>query len=154
MRGSVRSCAVCSAGNPVASKSREPDFYATAERRIGRLTLILGLGAAALVVLLVSGRAGVGVGVGAALAWLNYVWLRQAAQALTQLAATPGRVARPRISVWVYIRCFGRYVLIAFVAYVIVTRFGVPVASLLSGLLALGAAAMAEGIYEILHQDK
>ena len=136
------------------SVSRTVEFYAAAERRIGRLTLVLGLGAALLAGFLLSLPAGIGVGVGAVLAWVNYLWLKEAAHAFTQLAASQADTPRPHISPWVYVRFFGRYALIALVLYVMVARLAVPITSLLSGLLALGAAAMAEGIYEIFARSR
>lgn len=124
------------------------DFYSAAERRIGLLTLVLGLAAAAVVAVVLSLSAGVGVAVGALLAWVNYIWLKQATHALTRVATAQAAASKPKVSPWVYVRFFGRYALIGVVLYVMVTQFAIPVASLLGGLLALGGAAMTEGIYE------
>ena len=129
--------------------SQNLNRYARAERRIGWLTLALGLAAAAITGAVGPSAAGLGVAIGAVLAWLNYRWLHQAAVALSRLAAA-GEGSRPHISTWVYVKFFARYGLIGVVLYVMVTRFAVPVVSMLAGLCALGAAAMAESIYELL----
>lgn len=131
--------------------SQNLNRHARAERRIGWLTLALGLAAAAITGAVGVGpsASGLGVVIGAVLAWLNYRWLHQAAAELSRLAAA-GEGSRPHISTWVYVKLLARYGLIGVVLYVMVTRFAVPVVSMLAGLCALGAAAMAESIYELL----
>lgn len=136
-----------------AAKADEMTLAERAERRIAWLTLLVGAAAAASIAVWVSLAAGLGVALGAALAWVNFRWLQQAVDALVRLStATPGD-ARPRISAWVYVKFFGRYALIGVALYVIVSRSLVPVASLLGGLLALGAAAMLEAIYEVVTRN-
>ncbi len=125
------------------------EFYGRAERRIGWLTLGLGLAAAVAVLLGVSPVAGAGVAAGAILAWLNYRWLEQAVDALVRVSTVPSGAAPSRVSKWIYVKFFARYALIALVLYAMVARFSVPILSVLGGLAALGAAAMAEAIYEI-----
>lgn len=132
-----------SAASPVARDSRR------AERRIARLTLILGFVAALPVAVWISWRSGAGVLVGALLAWVNFRWLQQGLDALVKLATAQQGVAAPRISVWVYVKLLARYALIALMAYVIVSAFEVPVLSIVGGLCALGAAAVAGSIYEL-----
>jgi hypothetical protein len=127
----------------------DADRFLRAERRIARLTLWLGLAAAVPVAALVSPRAGAGVAAGAVLAWVNYVWLKAAAHALTDVARGQAEGQRARVPASVYAKFFGRYALIAAIVYVMVTRFAIPVASVLGGLLALGAAVMVEGLYEV-----
>jgi hypothetical protein len=134
----------------MASKGAQPDdFYVRAERRIGYWTLALGFAAAAVVAIRISARVGVGVAVGALLAWINYRWLKGGIAALVQVSVTQSGAPSPQISSWVYARLFGRYILIGGALYVMVTRFATPVVSILGGLCALGAAAMAEGLYEV-----
>jgi len=134
----------------VASPSRE--LYLAAERRIARLTLLLGLTAAAVVWPLVSAAAAAGVAVGAALAWVNALWMREALDSLVSASVAQheaaGRGRAPRFPLRIGAKLVGRYALLAAVVYVIVKFFAVPVLSVLAGLLALGAATMAEGIYE------
>jgi len=137
---------------PAAPQAPETDAYRRAERRIGALTLAIGLAGAAVAWWLWSPRAGLGVGVGGALAWLNGVWMRQMTEAIARLAAAQAQhqasAAKPRVPRGVYARFLGRYALMAAVIYAMFTRFEVPVASVLTGLLALGAAAMVQGIVE------
>ena len=114
------------------------------ERRIGWLTLGLG-GAAAAAALLYSRSWGAGLAAGTLLAWLNMRWLQQALDTLVE-SAVAQRGGKPRVSRWAYLKFFGRYALIALAAYVMVTCFAVPVVSILTGLLALGAATIVEGI--------
>ena len=121
---------------------------ALAERRIVRLTLGLGFLAAIPVAIWFSWQAGVGVFIGAVLAWINARWLQQALDALTRLSIAQAGAPKPRISAAVYVKFAARYVLMGVVIYIMMTYFAVPVVSLLSGLLALGAAAMAEFLYE------
>jgi len=136
----------------------EPDaaprssFALRAERRIAWLTLVLGFAAAGVAAFALSPAAAAGVAAGALLAWMNFRWLRQGVDALAQVATTPAGGERPRISTWVYAKLFGRYVLIGVVLYVMVFRLSVPAWSILAGLLALGAAAMVESLYEVLHR--
>lgn len=125
-----------------------------AERRIAWLTLVIGALAAAIAAVALSPRAGVGVAAGALLAWINFRWLQQALDAVVKLSTAQADAPKPQISKWVWIRLFLRYVLIGGVVYVMMSRFNVPVLSILGGLLALGAATMAESIYEILFRAK
>ena len=127
---------------------------ALAEQRIVRWTLVLGFLAAVPVALWYSWRAGAGVLIGAVLAWINARWLQQALDALTQLSTAQAGAPKPRISGWLYLKFFGRYVLMGVVIYIMISYFAVPVVSLLGGLLALGAATMAEFLYESVTRKK
>ncbi len=124
--------------------------YRRPERRIAWLTLAFGFAASLTMAVGISWRAGAGVLTGALLAWVNFYWLQQALDALVQLSKVQQGAERPRISTWVYAKLFGRYALIALVTYVIVTRFALPVLSVLGGLCALGAATIAGSIYELI----
>ncbi len=121
---------------------------ALAERRIVWMTLALGLAAAVISAIVWSPRAGVGVFAGALLAWINARWLQQALDTLVILSKAQAGAPKPRVSKWLYAKFFGRYALMAAVIYVMVQYFAVPLVSLLGGLLALGAATMAEFFYE------
>ncbi len=70
-----------------------------------------------------------------------------------QVLAWPG-AQRPRISQWTWVKFFARYALIAVALYVTVSRSHVPLVSVLGGLLMLGAAAMAVGLYEVLVETR
>lgn len=125
------------------------DFYDRAQRRIGWLTLALGLSASLLVGVLWAPEAGVGLAIGTVLAWVNYRWLEGGVNALARVAAAQAGAPAARVSPHVYLEFVGRYVLIGVVLYVMVSYFAVPLLSVLLGLLALGAAALAEGLYEV-----
>lgn len=137
---------------------RDVDFYPRAERRIAWLTLLLGLTASGTVALAISGRAGAGVAIGTLLAWVNCRWLQRALDALVEVSVSrhdtlPHQKAS-RIPVAMVLRYVGRYVLIGLALSASVLFLAVPVLSVLAGLLALGAAAIVEGIYEaVVHSD-
>ncbi len=122
-----------------------------AEERIAWLTLALGFGAAISFTAFISWKFGVGIAAGAVLAWVNFRWLRGAMDALVALSAAQSGAEKSRVSPWSFVKLFARYALIAAILYVIVTRFGIPLVSLLGGLCALGAAAIAGSLYEVLH---
>lgn len=119
------------------------------EERIASLTLVLGSAAAVIVAWRNNWRSGAGVFIGALLAWINFRWLQGALDALEGISTAQPGEGTPRIPFSTYARFFARYLLIGLVLYGMVTRFGVPVLSLLGGLCALGAAAMAGSLYEI-----
>jgi hypothetical protein len=149
MRACARYCGDSSPGGAVESPAKPAKDLRAPERRIAWLTLALGFAAAAIASLAISARAGAGVLVGALLAWVNLRWLRQALDAIVMAATARSGAAPARPSPWIFVKLFGRYVLIGLTAYVIVNFFSVPAISIVSGLLALGAAAMAESLYEI-----
>lgn len=125
-----------------------------AEQSIGRLTLWLGAGAALAVGALLSVPAGFGVAIGAGLAWLNHRWLGQSLDAVTHaVTAQPGGPS-PRVPSWTYFKFVARYGLIGLVLYVMFSRLGVPLLSLLGGFFALGAAAMVQGIREAVSRPR
>ncbi len=129
---------------------RKAEVLRRRDRRLAWLTLVLGFGAAAIVFFLVTRAAAAGVAIGTLLAWLNLRWLEQGADAIARLSTTQAGQPKARISVWVYVKLFARYGLIALVLYVIVRSLTIPVVSVLGGLLALGAAAMVASLYEVL----
>lgn len=119
-------------------------YYAAAERRIEYVTLVIGAVGAVAAIVFWSVRAGAGVAVGAVLAWLNYRWLKQGVGALAGLAKAQEGAAKVHVPRSVYFKFIGRYVLLIVVAYVILTRFDVPAASLLAGFGALVVAVLGE----------
>jgi len=130
----------------------QDDFYGRVERRISWLTPSVGLIAAAIVWRVASWRAGTGVAIGVLLIWLHYFWLRKATRAIVRAAIEPSDVPR-NDSAWLIFLLFVGYALLALFAYVIVTYFALPVSSVLSGLLALGAAAMAGSVYTVIFEN-
>lgn len=134
-----------------SSETQPAAKYSQAEQRIAWLTLVMGFVAAIVFAVFVSWKFGVGVAAGAVLAWVNFRWLRGAMDALTAVSAAQAGAEKPRVSPWSFVKLFARYALIAAILYVMVTRFGIPLVSLLVGLCALGAAAIAGSLYEVLH---
>ena len=132
------------------TRADEDGKYERAERRIARWTLVLGGAAGALTFALHTWRWGLGLFVGAVLAWVNFRWLQEALDALKQFSTAQADAPKPRVPAWTWIRFFGRYALIGACVYAIFVGLQVPIVSMLAGLCALGAAAMAASLYEIL----
>ena len=123
---------------------------AVTERRISRLTLLIGLVAALLVAALHDRLWGAGLGIGAALAWLNFRWLRRGLDALLATSTAQDEREKAVVPIGSYFGAAFRYMLIAFAVYVIFEYLKVPVLSMVVGLCALGAATIAASVYEIL----
>ncbi len=119
------------------------------ERRIAWLTLILGFLAGGIVAVSRDRWWGAGLAIGAGLAWLNFRWLRQGLDALVAASMAQAGAERPLVPLGAYFRALFRYALIAFSVYVIFKILGVPLASMIVGLCALGAATIAVSVYEI-----
>jgi len=130
-------------------ETRENERSINLSRRIAWLTLLLGFLAASVVSLAKSPRAGVGIAVGASLAWLNFRWLDQTLAALVTVATAQSRSPQSRVPAMIYWKFAGRYVLMGLAIYVTVHYFAVPVLTVILGLLALGAAAIAGSLYEV-----
>lgn len=123
----------------------------------------LAFGALAALVLGLAYRPGWGIGllIGTALAWLNFRWLGQGLDALTQtIAAGPQeqgsadiakRKGTVRLGAYIKALFVFRYALIALIVYVIFEYLHVPILSMIFGLCALGAATLAVSVHEILH---
>ena len=133
-----------------ASASR----YRQSESRISYLTLILGAIAALLVAFLYSWRWGAGLMIGAALAWLNFRWLKQGLDVLTQAAVAQAHQEKVRVPISTYFKALFRYGLIALIVYVIFKYLNVPVLSMIFGLCALGAATLVVSVQEILRPQE
>ncbi|MGB9403664.1 MAG: hypothetical protein WCA98_08990 [Candidatus Acidiferrales bacterium] len=137
----------------MAIEAARDDFYLRVETRIGRLTLALGFAAALAAGMLIGLRAGAGVAVGTLLAWLNFRWLDQATGMLVRVASEAPETVEKHVPFLVGLKLIGRYGLIAVVAYVMVVAFGLPISSILGGLLALGAAAMGASLYTVIFEN-
>jgi small-conductance mechanosensitive channel len=124
---------------------------ALTERRISWLTLLMGFMAALLVALLRSRLWGLGLGIGALLAWLNFRWLRRGLDALVVASSAQAGKEKPVVPLLSYFAMVFRYGLIALAVYVIFIYLRVPLVSMVVGLCALGAAAIAASVYEIWH---
>jgi hypothetical protein len=135
----------------MASIAAEPPPSAVTERRISRLTLLIGFVAALLVALLRDRLWGAGLAIGAALAWLNFRWLRRGLDALVVASTAQAGKEKPAVPLLTYFAMFFRYGLIGLAVYVIFEYLRVPLVSMVVGLCALGAATIAASVYEILH---
>ena len=131
-------------------ETAETSPYALTERRIATLTLILGALAAIATAAMYSIRAGAGVLIGAVLAWINFRWLERAMDSVTRASTAQQGSAEARVPVTSYLGLLARYALIAGVVYATFSIFRIPVVSLLVGLCALGAAAIAATLFEVL----
>lgn len=127
----------------------EAPSYRRTETWISRLTLVFGVVAGLLVGWGYRWNWGIGVAIGAGLAWLNFRWLKQGLDALTQTIAAQGPQAKGSVPLGTYFRALFRYALIALMVYVIFRYLKVPVLSMILGLCALGAATLAVSVHEV-----
>ena len=87
--------------------------------------------------------------IGVVLAWLNFRWLRRGLDALVTASAAQAGAEKPRVSLGTYFAALFRYGLIALIVYVIFKFLQVPLASMVVGMCALAAAAIAASVYEL-----
>ena len=123
--------------------------YALTERRIARLTLLLGAIAGVGACLLFSIRVGAGVLIGALLAWINFRWLKSALDTVTRAATAQSEASKARVPLGSVFGLIGRYLLLAVSVYVIFIFLGIPILSMLVGLCALGVATIGASLYEV-----
>jgi hypothetical protein len=135
----------------MASSVAEAPPGALTERRISWLTLLIGLIAGLLVALLRDRLWGAGLAIGAALAWLNFRWLKRGLDALVLASTAQAGREKPAVPLLSYFGIVFRYMLIALAVYVIFVYLRIPLVSMIVGLCALGAATIAASVYEILH---
>lgn len=121
------------------------------EHRIAWLTPLTGALAAASVYLAHRPDWALGLFLGSLLAWLNFRWLRRGMDALMAGSAAQEGLSKPRVPLLTYFAAAFRYGLLAAGVYVIFVYLHVPLVSLILGLCALGAAALAASVWEILH---
>lgn len=124
---------------------------AATERRIAWWTLLFGAGGAGAAELLRGSKWGSGLAIGAILAWLNFRWLRRGLDSLVQASTAQAESKKPQVPLSSYFLALLRYALIGLTVYVIFEYLHVPLASMILGLCALGAAAIAASVYEIWH---
>jgi hypothetical protein len=89
------------------------------------------------------------VAVGAALAWLNFRWLKQGVAALVKLSTAQAGAEHARVPTGVYVKFFGRFAILLIVVYGILSRSLLPAAAVLGGLFAVVAAVMFELVWEL-----
>lgn len=129
--------------------AKDNGFYAAAERRIEYLTVGFGVAGTIAACIFWSLRNGLGVAVGAALAWLNYRWLRQGVATMTRLAVGHAAAEKVRVPRGTYLKIVGRYVLLIAAAYVILHHIKINIVALLAGFAAIIVAIFAEMIGQL-----
>ena len=128
-----------------------PDsFYRQSETWISLLTMVLGFLVAIPVAVFHTWVWGLGIVIGAALAWLNFRWLKQGLDALTVAATSQHGGEKVRVPIVSYFKAAFRYALIALTIYVIFKYLHVPALSMVCGLCALGAATILVSVHSIL----
>ena len=123
------------------------------ERRIAWLTLAFGVAACVGAAFAGSRVWAGGLLVGAVLAWLNFRWLRRGMDALVAASAAQAAAEKPRVPLGAYFAAAFRYGLIALIVYVIFKLLQVPLASMVVGMCALAAAAIAASVYELFQSN-
>lgn len=120
-------------------------FLSGAYRRISRIIVVLAVVASPLLAWRFGWRFGLGFLAGCAAAYLNFAWLKRAVDGIVEKIAAgrraPGGAA-------LMLRFFGRYVVVALLAYVIFRGSGHALYGFCVGLFVPIAAAMCEGTYE------
>lgn len=134
---------------PEQTPAQTIDPHSRFSRRVGWLTLSFGAAVSLALAVLESWRAGAGFAVGTTLGWLNFLWVDSGMGAIVSAALAQQGLPQPQVPRRVYYAFAGRYALIGIVAYGTVRFLHVPVLSVLGGLLCLGAAALAESLYEV-----
>ncbi len=129
------------AADPLAEK-----FYSGAMDRIRRFMAAIGVIATVVVWLVFGWKVGIGLGLGCALAWVNFVWLKQAVSALADRVTATGR---RQSGTGVVARFLLRYALIALAAYAIFRVSRDSLYGLLGGLFLTVAAILCEAVYEV-----
>jgi hypothetical protein len=124
------------------------------ERRIAWLTLIFGAAASLAAVFLNDMNWAMGLAIGAVLAWLNFRWMQRSVNAMVAAAEAQAGVEKPSLPSSGLGTAMFRYVLMGLSIYVIFKLLKIPLASMFVGLCALGAAAVAASVYEIVHPVK
>lgn len=123
---------------------------AQTERRIAWLTLLFGFTAAAIVAALQQRAWAAGLAIGTVLAWLNFRWLKRALDALVLASTAQEGREKPKVPLTTYLAALFRYGLLGLTVYVIFIYLHVPLGGMVLGLCALGAAAIAASVWEIL----
>jgi hypothetical protein len=119
------------------------------EKRIAWLTLTLGVTASLATGILYHWSWAAGLMIGSVLAWLNFRWLARGLDALVADSTAQAGAPKPQVPVTTYFLALFRYALIALIVYVNFKVLNVPLVSMVLGLCALGAAAIAASVYEV-----
>lgn len=120
------------------------------ERRIAWLTLLFGFVAATVAAVLRYKLWAAGLAVGTALGWLNFRWLKRAADALVTVSTAQEGREKPKVPPTAFLAALFRYGLLGLTVYVIFEFIHVPLGSMILGFCALAAGAIAASVWEIL----
>jgi ATP synthase I chain len=121
------------------------EFYSGAYRRISRCIVLLSLAFFVLLWWRFHWKFGFGFLAGCAAAYLNFAWLKHAVDGIVEKIAS-GKKAPSGAGLM--LRFFGRYLVVALLAYVIFRGSSHALYGFCAGLFVPIAAAMCEGIYE------
>ena len=121
------------------------EFYSGAYRRISRIIVALAILSFLPVWWRFHWQFASGFLTGCAAAYLNFAWLKRAVDGIVEKIAS-GR--RAPSGVGLMLRFFGRYIVIALLAYVIFRGSSHALYGFCAGLFVPIAAAICEGIYE------
>src|SRR6266851_2168459 len=115
-------------------------IYVAAEHRIEWMTLAFGLAGALFVLIRWGWRPGAGVALGAALAWLNFRWLKQGVTALVKISTAQADSEHARVPLSIYAKFFGPFVFLLWWVFFFLSRPLLLVAAVLGGLSGVVAA--------------
>lgn len=120
----------------------EQEFLARAERRLGRVILLLLPVGAAAAAWQWGGRMALAFALGGVLTYLNYRWIVAVVDAMV-------KAQKKRVPRGAYLKLFLPLLLLALLLYAIFTRAWLSPVGVLSGLLLLVAAVILEAVYEV-----
>ena len=126
-------------------ETEQNDFYSGALDRIRKFMLVLGLAAFLTAFSFFGWRIALGFALGGTIAYLNFHWLKKVVAGLADLTIQSGTPASSRGVVHRFIL---RYLLMAFVAFAILTVSRESLYGLFAGLFLPVAAMLCEAGYE------
>ena len=113
------------------------------------MTILFGAAAAGTAIAVGNRVWASGLAIGTILAWLNFRWLGRGVDALVAASTAQHGAEKAVVPWWNYLLAVFRYALIGLAAYVIFKYRHIPLASMIVGLCALAAAAIAASVWEI-----
>jgi hypothetical protein len=119
-------------------------------RRVESLTLAIGAVGTFYAAWRWGWKQGTGFALGAALAWLNFRWLKGSVREFGRAALAQAGGEKVRVPTGAFLKFFGRFALLLAVLYVILTRTKFPGVAVVFGLLASAAAVILGLLYELL----
>jgi hypothetical protein len=132
------------------------DIYSRAIARISVTTIVLAPAASTYLLVARGWRSALALLIGAALAWINFRWLKGGVAAISvrvagvtsSAAIDPGvSVLAPKVPVAAFAKFIGRFALLLGVVYVILSRSLLPAMPLFAGLFTTVAAALVQMIF-------